>query len=149
MVMGQPPASPVRAEASAGGGMTAPRSGRISDALNEVQARLNYFEAILRVEAPRVSKAYSELVRATRQIAGSQISEAWKRELITAETAAHIRDVDFSRLEPFEDAYLREVGDFLSLSPWWLRRASRWFGRRPRRRKEGTDAGGTAPWGNE
>src|SRR5918996_3890085 len=103
---------------------------RISDALNEVQARLNYYEAIIRVEAPRVSKAYSELVWATRDIAGRQISEAWKRELITAETAAHIPDVHFSGLERFENAYLREVGDFLSPSPWWVRRAIRWLGHR-------------------
>jgi hypothetical protein len=103
---------------------------RISGALNEVQERLNYYDAILRVEAPRVSNAYSELVKATREIAGRQIAEAWKRELITAETAAHIPDVDFSGVERYEDAYLQEVADLLGFGPWWLRRVGRWFGRR-------------------
>jgi hypothetical protein len=124
---------------------------RISDALNEVQARLNYYEAILRVEAPRVSMAYSELVRATRDIAGRQISEAWERELITADTAAHIPDVDFSGLERVEEAYLREVGDFLSFGPWWLWRAVRWLGRRswPWRQKGDADEGSERSVGGE
>lgn len=105
---------------------------RISDALHEVQERLKYFDAILRVEAPPVSKVYSELVEATRDIAGRQIAEAWKRELVTLVTAAHLRDVDFSGLKRYEDAYLQAVADLLSFGGRWLRRVGRWLGRRLR-----------------
>jgi hypothetical protein len=50
---------------------------RLSEALSEVQEQLNNYAALLRVEAPCVSKAYSDLVAATREIAGRQIARAW------------------------------------------------------------------------
>lgn len=112
---------------------------RLSEALSEVQERLAIYEALLCVEAPCVSKAYSDLVAATRDIAGGQIAQAWEQEPLGPGEAGKIVGVDFSGIGPHEDAFLLGVGDFLSPWPCWLRRAARaiWHWRRRRAHRPG------------
>lgn len=50
---------------------------RITAELSEVQKKLSYYKAVLRVEAPRVASRYDGLVAETREIAGPQIAKAW------------------------------------------------------------------------
>jgi hypothetical protein len=112
---------------------------RISTQLSEVQGKLNHNRAVLRAEAPRVARAYTALVLATREIAGAAIRQGWNLTPITADTDVHVSDVDFSAIKPYEDDYLRAVADHLALAPWRLRAAGRWLirtagGLLPRRR---------------
>ncbi len=90
---------------------------RISDALSEVQRRLRALEARLRVEAPRVAVRYTQLVAATRRVAGTQIKTGWQASPIAHDETGNIKDVDFSPLADDQDAYLNAVRDHLSLVP--------------------------------
>lgn len=99
---------------------------RITTDLSEVQRKLNHNRAILRVEAPRVARAYDVLVDATRHIAGAAIHEGWNLAPITADTGVHMTDVDLTGIVPFEDIYLTAVADHLALTPWWARTVTRW-----------------------
>lgn len=102
---------------------------RISTELSEVQSKLNHNRAILRVEAPRVARAYAALVLGTREVAGESIRQGWDLTPITADTEVHVTDVDLSDIKPLEDAYLTAVADHLALAPWQLRAAGRWLAR--------------------
>lgn len=102
---------------------------RITTELSEVQRKLNHNRAVLRVEAPRVARAYAVLVDATRRIAGAAIHEGWNLTPITADTGVHVIDVDLTGMAPFEDTYLTAVADHLALTPWWARTATRWVAR--------------------
>jgi hypothetical protein len=97
---------------------------RITTGLSEVQRKLNHNRAVLRVEAPRVARAYDALVAATRRVAGASIHEGWNTP-ITADTGVHVTDVDLTGIKPFEDAYLTAVADHLALLPWCVRNAAR------------------------
>lgn len=100
---------------------------RITTELSEVQRKLNHNRAVLRVEAPRVARAYGTLVAHTRRIAGASIHDAWNLTPITADTSVHVTDVDLTGIKPSEDAYLTAAADHLALLPWWVRSASRWL----------------------
>lgn len=113
---------------------------RLSEALSDVQEDLAIYQALLRVEDPRVGAAYSNLVTATRDVAGRQIAEAWKQKPLSPRQAAHIGWVDLSGIGPHEDAYLLAVNDFLSSWPCWLRRAVR--AARNRLRRDGDQQSG-------
>jgi hypothetical protein len=102
---------------------------RISGEMSEVQRRLRSFEAVLRVEAPRLARSYSDLVAATRRVAGPQISKGWD-ETPAGDEAVHVKGVDFSELTPCEDRYLVAVRDHVGLAPWWLTVVGRWVLRR-------------------
>lgn len=102
---------------------------RITTELSEVQCKLNHNRAALRVEVPRVARAYAALVDATRRIAGAAIHEGWNLTPITADTGVHVIDVDLTGIKPFEDTYLTAVADHLALTPWWARTATRWVAR--------------------
>jgi hypothetical protein len=118
----------------------------ITAELSSVQARLNQFIARLRVEAPRVGRAYAQLAADTRRVAGAEISRAWDLEPIPPDAPLHVRDVDLSELVASDDTFLREVGDHLAVLPAWTRRASRaawrWVRHRHLRRSAATP---TAP----
>lgn len=107
---------------------------RISGEMSEVQRRLASLEAVLRVEAPRVARSYSELVAATRRVAGPQISQGWD-EMPTEDQAAHITTVDFRELRPYEDRYLTAVRMHLGPIPTGLLLAGRWVRDRAWRRR--------------
>jgi hypothetical protein len=102
---------------------------RISTELSEVQSKLNHNRAVLRVEAPRVARAYTALVLATREVAGESIRQGWNLTPITADTEVHVTDVDLSAIKPYEEAYLTAVADHLALTPWRLRSTGRWLAR--------------------
>jgi hypothetical protein len=86
---------------------------RISSDLSEVQAKLNAFRARLRVEDPYVGERYSELVTATRRVAGARIREAWNNDPVADDSEIHNPSWDFSELDSRDDAYLRAVSDHL------------------------------------
>jgi len=99
---------------------------RISTELSEVQRRLNHNRAVLRVEAPRVARAYCALVDATRAISGAAIHDGWNLEPATSDREIHVIDVDLAALRPHEDRYLLAAADHLALTPWWVRTSGRW-----------------------
>jgi hypothetical protein len=103
---------------------------RITSALSQVQMDLSSFEARVRVEAPWVARHYSELVAASRLIAGRLISSGWDQPASDDPKSVHVRDVDFSPLKPYEDACLRAVKYHLRLGPTWMWRALAWLGRK-------------------
>lgn len=106
---------------------------RISGRLSDVQARLTEYSARLRVEAPRVAKAWSNLIVETRQIAGGAIRDAWDQPPAAADHEMHAPHIDMARLQPAEDIYLWAVADRLSVTPGLVRRTWR------RCSKRGTD----------
>lgn len=110
---------------------------RISTELSDVQRKLNHNRSVLRVEAPRVARAYAALVGAARATAGASIREGWDLTPISADTGMHVADVDLSAVHPFEDAYLTAVADHLALAPWWLREVGRWLAHYVRTRLHG------------
>lgn len=108
---------------------------RIPAELSEVQRKLNHNRAVLQVEAPRVARAYAELVGATRATAGGAIRTGWDLDPVADERGMHVNDVDLSPLQPFEDRFLQAAADHLAVTPWWVRASWRWtvaarFGRR-------------------
>jgi hypothetical protein len=92
------------------------RSGIHRD-LSKVQAMLHRYEAMVRVEAPDVAPAYTELVNQTRAVAGGQIKKAWDLPAAANDTDMHVTDVDLSSLSPFEDRFLMAVKRHLSWRP--------------------------------
>lgn len=108
---------------------------RISGELSEVQRRLNHNRAVLKVEAPRVGSAYSRLVDETRRVAGAAIRDGWNLTPLTTDAQVHVRDVDLTPIDPFEEAFLNVMADHLAPMPWWSRAprrviAARWRARR-------------------
>jgi hypothetical protein len=97
----------------------------ITSGLSVVQARLNQHVARLRVEAPRVGRAYAQLVRDTRRVAGAEITRAWDLDPLPADGPMHVRDVDLRELDAVDDIFLREVGDHLAVLPSPARRTAR------------------------
>jgi hypothetical protein len=106
---------------------------RISSEISDTQRRLRHHQAVLRVEAPRVSTHYDALVAATRRVAGAAIRAGWNIDPITEDGQMHVTDVDLSPIGPFEEVYVTAARDHLAIAPWWLHTAGRWFGGRPRR----------------
>jgi hypothetical protein len=93
---------------------------RITSDLSRLQARLDSFNAILRVEAPRVGAAYVMLVAETRRVAGPHISAAWDLPPLATDGDVHVEGIDYAPLRPFDGVYLSEVSDHLSLLPRWV-----------------------------
>lgn len=52
---------------------------------SEVQTRLDFYVARLRLEARVLGEAFESLVRATRQEAGTQISDAWRQPRLASD----------------------------------------------------------------
>lgn len=98
---------------------------RISSDLSKVQAKLNSYRALLRVEAPEVGARYAELVDATRRIAGAKIRDAWDADPIGADSRMHGLGIEFGDLHLYEQGYLEAVSDHLAWSSAPVRRWSR------------------------
>lgn len=79
---------------------------QITDALSDVQARLNLHMATLDIEAPHVAPVYRALVEQTRQDAGPQIAAGWDSQPTQSDTDLHIGDIDLSGLESFDEAFI-------------------------------------------
>ena len=98
---------------------------RITNDLSEVQRRLNRHRAVLRVEAPRIGRAYDELVAQVRAVAGAAIRDGWAIPPRAVDAGVNVIDVDLGAVKPAEDAFLMVVADHLSFWPWWLRSTGR------------------------
>jgi hypothetical protein len=114
---------------------------RISADQSELQAKLNSFRAILRVEDPYVGERYAQLVAATRGVAGAFIKEAWNTDPAGQDVQVHNPSWDFSELDQYDEAYLRAVADHLGWMYAPLRRKVREGpvpveARQPRRRRQ-------------
>lgn len=98
---------------------------RISTELSALQARLNGFKGRLLVEDPVVGKKFTELLNATRRVAGTMIKQAWDQPPATADGEMHNPGWNFDGLEPYDQAYLEAVADHLDWAPTTYRRWSR------------------------
>ena len=49
----------------------------LTEQISQIQSRLAFHQALLRMEEPGVAQAYEQLVRTTKQHAGAQMREAW------------------------------------------------------------------------
>jgi hypothetical protein len=98
---------------------------RISADLSDLQAKLNGFKGMLRVEDPYVGERYVELVDATRRVAGALIKEAWNTDPVGEDHLVHNPSWDFSELDKYDEAYLRAVADHLAWMYTPLRRKVR------------------------
>jgi hypothetical protein len=90
-----------------------------------LQAKLNGFKGMLRVEDPYVGERYVELVDATRRVAGAFIKEAWNTDPVGEDSMVHNPSWDFSELDQYDAAYLRAVADHLGWMYAPLRRRLR------------------------
>jgi hypothetical protein len=98
---------------------------RITNSLSDVQADLNTHMATLTVEAPRVARAYVELVGATRRTAGAEIRRSWTLPAIALDEQPSITDIDLSAIEPHQHTFLTACADNVSAWPWPARAAGR------------------------
>ena len=109
---------------------------RISSELSSVQARINRYQGLLSVESARVAKAFEELVKAMRDVAGRRIKEAWEAELSEEADYVHCPDDwDFSGLDAPQAQFLQVARDHLRSGsyffvPAWLCRSVRFLSRK-------------------
>lgn len=98
---------------------------RITADLSAVQHRLNRNLAVLRVEAPRVGRAYETLLADTRRVAGGAIRTGWELQPCASDAAVSIGDVDLTPLVESDDQFLTAAADHLAVTPGWVRRTVR------------------------
>jgi hypothetical protein len=60
---------------------------RVTSAISDIQSRIAFHEAWLRVETPTVAAEYSQLVRAARAEAGANMTVAWAAPLLDTDAA--------------------------------------------------------------
>lgn len=97
---------------------------RLTDALREIQAQMSVYLAWTAAESQDVGHAYSELVKQTRQVAGTAMKAAWEADPISSDAEMIIPRtvVDLSPLKQAEDAYMQAViRHLIALAPWWAR----------------------------
>jgi len=89
---------------------------RLSEAVREVQAKLDYFRVWTALEAPAVGAAYAELLDQLRLVAGGSMRQAWLEEPTSTDEGMNFPAgrVDLSALRPYEDHYLQAVRRHLS-----------------------------------
>ena len=83
--------------------------GDITTELSTIQASLNKYVALLRVESNAVSLHYQNLVAETRRIAGVAIAAGWDVPVRDKGEEMHVRDVDLSSLVDFDHAFITAV----------------------------------------
>lgn len=98
---------------------------RISDEISGVHASLAEQVARLKVEAPAVSEFFTDLVAATRRIAGPEVREGWKATPVGPDSGSSIALAVLANIGPYESRYLESVKDHLSVWPYWLCRSVR------------------------
>jgi len=94
---------------------------RLTDALREIQAQISVYLAWTAAESQDVGHAYSELVKQTRQVAGTAMKAAWEADPISSDAEMIIPRtvVDLSPLKQAEDAYMQAViRHLIALAPW-------------------------------
>ncbi len=81
---------------------------RISAGLHGVQEELNNYAAQISTESDAVSQKYDELVRRTREVAGTYMHEAWERPALDNDAGMNMR-LDYDELSAPQDEYLNAV----------------------------------------
>jgi hypothetical protein len=94
---------------------------RISEAMREVQRELAYCQSMMRIERARSAAAkYRQLVAHTRAVAGGYIHDAWTKPPITGDDEMNVPGgLDFSSIDPFEQAFLDAVAEDLVWYRFW------------------------------
>lgn len=95
---------------------------RLSEALREIQRDISFHEAMIERDPPGdVAAAYRELVKKTREVAGSIIKRSWDEPPITADGEMHAPAIakELQALRPYEDTYMDQVARAMQL---WRRR---------------------------
>lgn len=95
---------------------------RLSEAMREIQSRIDYFGAWTRLEDPGVGAAYARLVQRLREVAGASVRQAWLEPGAARDEDMNIPAdrVDLSALKEAEDAYIAAVEAALGRR-WWRR----------------------------
>jgi len=94
----------------------------ITSGLSAVQANLNKYVALLRVESSEVGTHYQNLVAQTRRIAGSAIAAGWDRPVRDKGEQMHVQDVDLSALDEIDEAFILAVKHHVDPLPSWAYR---------------------------
>lgn len=94
----------------------------ITGALSAVQADLNKYVALLRVESSEVGTHYQNLVAQTRRIAGAAIAAGWDMPVRDIGEQMHVRDVDLSELDEIDELFIMAVKRHLDPLPSWAHR---------------------------
>jgi hypothetical protein len=81
---------------------------RISAGLHGVQEQLNNYAAQISTESDAVSQKYTELVRKTREVAGTYMHEAWEKPALGNDAGMNLR-LDYDELRAPQDEYLAAV----------------------------------------
>lgn len=96
---------------------------RLSEAMREVQAKLDYFRVWTALEDAAAGAAYATLLKECRIVAGGSVRGAWREPGTSRDADMNIppERVDLQSLQPSEDAYQAAVR--AALGRWWWQRA--------------------------
>jgi hypothetical protein len=97
--------------------------GRTAEFIHEVQQDLLFHESWMRIQAPRVADVYHHLLQATREGAGSAMTEAWNTSPISKDEGMPLGvGLSFPRMEETRARYIRAVSYELEFPPFrWVR----------------------------
>ena len=104
-------------------GSTPEVRGRMAEFIHEVQQDLLFHKSWVRIQSPRVAEVYDSLLRATREEAGSAMTEAWNTAPISNDEDMPLGvALSFPRMEEARAKYVRAVGHELEFPPSrWIR----------------------------
>lgn len=103
-------------------GSTPEVRGRMAEFIHEVQQDLLFHKSWMRIQAPRVADVYESLLRATREEAGSAMTEAWNTAPISRDEDMPLRvGLNFPQMEEARTDYIQAVSYELEFPPF------RWF----------------------
>jgi hypothetical protein len=107
---------PYRIRRRAPGGESA---HEIATAMHDLQTRLAHHRSWLRLESPSVSMAFDDLLAQARELAASQIREAWDAEPVLDSAGMNLGDEFRVDLTAEIDAFVAEVRRTLSWRKEW------------------------------
>jgi type II secretory pathway pseudopilin PulG len=93
---------------------------RLSEALRDIQADIDFHLAWTELESDEVGRAYAELITQTRAVAGEAMKSAWQAAPVDTDEGMIVprTTVDLSSLKPAEEAYTGAVQSHLrALAP--------------------------------
>ncbi|QIN84501.1 hypothetical protein GBA63_19020 [Rubrobacter tropicus] len=104
-------------------GSTPEVRGRMAEFIHEVQQDLLFHKNWVRIQSHRVTEVYDSLLRATREEAGSAMTEAWNTAPISKDEEMPLGvALSFPRMEEARARYVRAVGYELEFPPFrWIR----------------------------
>ena len=103
-------------------GSTPEVRGRMAEFIHGVQQDLLFHKSWMRIQAPRVADVYNHLLQATREEAGSAMTEAWNTAPIARDEDMPLRvGLSFPRMEEARARYIQAVSYELEFPPF------RWF----------------------